>query len=72
MRGQKRIGAGRGLCHIEDCANLSPVGVANNIDMLSSVPLELVEGHYSHEPPNTVLPSTNIDSHGAIPTKNCK
>jgi len=72
MRGQKRVGADRGLCHIEDRDNLSPVDVANIINMLSSVPLESKEGHYSHEPSNTVLSSTNINSHGAIPTENCK
>jgi hypothetical protein len=71
-RRQKRVGPGWGLCHIEDYDNFSSVDVADNIDMLSLVPQESNEGYYSHEPPNTVTPSTNIDSHRAIPTENYK
>jgi hypothetical protein len=69
---QKTVGVDRCLCHIEDCGNLSLVDVADNIDMLSSVRLESLEGRYSHEPPNTAPPSTNIDSYGSIPTETYK
>jgi hypothetical protein len=60
------------MCHVEDCDNFSLFDVVDNIHMLSLVPLESSEGHYSDEPPNTIPPSTNIDSHGSIPTQTCK
>ena len=59
-------GQGRGLCHVEDHDRLTLVDTIDNIDMLPTVPLDLVEAHPPEEP------SDHIHSSGAAPTSSCK
>jgi hypothetical protein len=45
-QGRGRVRAqGRGLCHVEDCDNLTSVDVVDDMDMLPVEPLDLAEAH---------------------------
>jgi hypothetical protein len=66
-QGHRRVRAqGRGLCHVEDCDNLTSVDVVDDMDMLPVEALDLAKAHPPEEP------SDHMHSSGVASTASCK